>query len=164
MLMANRSERIRRFFFLAEAIFSEGSGFSLLGQVRRMLFFISKFLTLAVKYLGVYILDTLELFFGRNRSSRETLEFPFTEENQGVRVFVVWAKNCLFKPEDYFFEEHIFDKFKGETLTIVNCDCRKSDHSSLEFKAKSVIVRPNYGYDWGAYRDIILILANYQKN
>jgi hypothetical protein len=156
-----RFEKIKRIFFLTRNNFAENSNRGLLVLSQTIIFNLMRFLISWIRYISGLFFDFVEFCIAKKGSRISKLSINIKANKQKVRVFVAWAKNCQFNSDDYFLEMHIFKNFEGETITIVNCDCSENNHSNFKFKADFLIIRQNLGYDWGAYKDILLLLANY---
>lgn len=81
------------------------------------------------------------------------------EENLlGVRVFLLWEQDCRFTPSDLKFITEYFKDPEIGSCIVVNCDCLNfTSHVSLLEISQLVVVRKNIGYDWGGYRDAVIL-------
>jgi hypothetical protein len=90
--------------------------------------------------------DNVRYLFGTTRSS-----------TVGLRAFLLWAPDCKFSKDDIKLAAHIFSNPETSSCIIVNCDCENyKTHLDLLNLADLVLVRENNGYDWGAYKDLLL--------
>lgn len=83
-------------------------------------------------------------------------EGKLPENNEKCRVLLLYAKNCEFSEFDLDLASNIFDKFGGHKTIIVNCDCVKTfDSHRLKPNIDYLIVKPNWGYDFDGYAEVI---------
>jgi hypothetical protein len=83
-------------------------------------------------------------------------EGTLPENNEKSRVLLLYAKNCEFSEFDLNLASNIFDKFNGHKTIIINCDCSKSfDSHKIKSNIDYLIVKPNWGYDFDGYAEVI---------
>lgn len=113
---------------------------------------------LVLKTIGV-ALDKFEFIFASNKSMIQSVQGDLPKRGVRARVFVLYAKDCVFNPLDLDFIRSAFTQSEHFSV-IINCDCQKYEiHQVQTFPASLLIVRKNLGYDFGAYRDAYVTLS-----
>ena len=78
-------------------------------------------------------------------------------QRSGLRACLLWAPGCQFSKSDLELAAYIFSDKNSNSCIVINCECKDySSHAKLLDLAELVVVRENQGYDWGAYKDLLL--------
>lgn len=81
--------------------------------------------------------------------------------NQKCRALLLYAKNCEFTELDFNLGKNIFDRFSGHKSIIINCGCQGSLEShQLSINYDFLIVKPNWGYDFDGYAELVNRFSN----
>ncbi len=110
-------------------------------------------LELTRRVLGLISLLTL-----RKEKAVQSVFGNLNDRIIGVRVFLLWEKGCQFSASDLMFVSEYFKDPEIGSCLVVNCECLDfSSHISLLQISQLVVVRKNIGYDWGGYRDAVML-------
>ena len=72
------------------------------------------------------------------------------------RIILMYAKKCEFSEFDLDLVNVIFRNFEGHKSIIVNCNCEKTtEFHKLGIDVEYQLVKPNWGYDFDGYAEII---------
>ena len=108
---------------------------------------ISNFFNYAVLFLAqIRFFDKKRVFeFGR---------LPLNDEK--CRIVLVYAKKCQFSEFDLDLVKVIFRNFSGHKSIVINCNCDKmTEFHNLGVDVEYQLVKPNWGYDFDGYAEII---------
>ena len=88
---------------------------------------------------------------------KQILEFgKLPSKNEKCRTILLYAKKCEFTEFDLDLVNLIFQNFKGHKSLIINCNCKKNtEYHKLGIDVEYQLVKPNWGYDFDGYAEII---------
>jgi hypothetical protein len=95
--------------------------------------------------------------FDRNRDSRITVDAGEYALGENVVILLVYQPQGL-SPSTFHTLEHIH-KTGFSAFVVLNSVISDADYSRLKAHSALIMKRPNFGYDFGGYRDAILYLA-----
>ena len=91
------------------------------------------------------------------RDKKQILEFgKLPSKGEKCRTILLYAKKCEFTQFDLDLVNLIFQNFKGHKSLIINCNCKNNtEYHELGIDVEYQLVKPNWGYDFDGYAEII---------
>jgi hypothetical protein len=81
-------------------------------------------------------------------------------KNESCRIVLLYAKDCHFNIHDINLLKNVFNKFSGHKAVVINCSCEQNPQNHrLEVDFDFILIKPNWGYDFDAYSEIISMFA-----
>jgi hypothetical protein len=160
-VLYRKNEYVRRFIFSISHYSIQYRGFRILKWamvLRHTMILLAHYFRFVGLELTRRILGSISMFILRREKPIQLIYGTMKENVLGVRIFLLWEKGCQFTSSDLMFISEYFKESEIGSCLVVNCECQDfSSHVSLLDISQLVVVRKNIGYDWGGYRDALIL-------